>query len=320
MNSNKQLIIKQFNMKKAKRNLAAVPLIVAVIVMGFSSCTKHDQVLNTSPTPVLNTDTLYAAQGTGTLQPILGSAWDGTIESIWDNAKKLTVHAVVPDPGNGAFPGGFIGASTDVTMRSLYDAENIYFLVEWNCAQKNVRSAQWYFNPATHRWAQESGNPVIDANGIITRKPFIQDQFVMMFDIANSTPAFTTHSCYGACHVISGSGAEAAMWTNGPTEKLDCWRARMLQVVNVNQANDTYIDWGNGLNNKNQVHNDPMLNPPPASPPTGPAATGDGGFNNVTKGLTYKMYSHIHCIRNGISITAMIVPNVTLDVVVCGKQ
>lgn len=247
----------------------AVMAIMTVIVAGLSNCTKHDQELNLNAAPVVLQDgILTSVIGTATLQEIGGPAWNGAVESIWTSAQKLTVHAVVPDPGNGAFPGGFIGASTDITMRSLYDANNVYFLIEWNCSQKHVKSAQWYYNPVTKRWAQEIGTPTIDNNGIITRPPFIQDQFVIMFDIANSTPSFATNSCYGACHVLTTPGAEAVMYTNGPTEKLDCWRARMLQVVNVNQANDTYIDWGGGLNNSNQVHNDIQINPT------------DGGGNN----------------------------------------
>ncbi|MDP1726402.1 MAG: ethylbenzene dehydrogenase-related protein [Bacteroidota bacterium] len=254
--------------KKNKYSISVIVILTA-IVAGLSNCTKHDQVINPNVSPVILQDgILTSLVGTATLQAIGGTAWDGTIESVWNNAPKLTVHAVVPDPGNGAFPGGFIGTSTDIIMRSLYDANNIYLLIEWNCSQKNVKSAQWYYNPVTKRWAQEIGTPVIDKDGIITRPPFIQDQFVIMFDIANSTPAFAANSCYGACHVLPTPGAEAVMYTNGPTEKLDCWRARMLQVVNMNQANDTYIDWGGGLNNANQVHNDVQVN------------TTDGGGNN----------------------------------------
>ncbi len=250
----------------------SVTCLLIIIFAGLSNCTKNDQVLNPNPAnpAVLNTSTLISTKViTGpVLQPIGSSAWDGKIDAIWNNAPKITAHAEVPDPGNGAFPGGFIGTRTDISMRSLYDASNIYFLIEWNCSQKNVRSAQWYYNPVTKRWAQELGTPVIDNNGIITRPPFIQDQFVIMFNIDNSCASFNSNSCFGACHVMSAAGAGAVMYTNGPTEKLDCWRARMLQVMNINQANDTYIDWGGGLNNANQVHNDVQVN------------TADGGGNN----------------------------------------
>lgn len=281
-------------MKNMTRYLAVVLIMVTVIVLGLSNCTKHNQVLDlTTPTPTLNTDTLYSVKGTATLRPIGGSPWDGTIDAAWDNAPQLTIHAVVPDLGNGTFI-GYVGNATDITMRSLYDANNIYYLVEFDAAQKNVESAQWYFNPATKLWAQESGAPTLNSDGTF-RPPFAQDQFVMMFDIANSTPSFLSLSCYSACHVNSsyGSGTTptgGVMYTNGHTELLDCWRARMLQVVNVNQANDCFIDDGSsvglgssGTLDKNEVHSDWQVNNGSAStvPPQFQTAQGaDGGFSN----------------------------------------
>lgn len=267
-------------MKNRKKYLLAFPLVLAAILLGLSSCTKHDQVLDltvVTPTAVLNTDTLNSVGGTATLQPIGGTAWDGTIEGVWGNAPALTVHAVVPDLGNGTFE-GFVGNSTDIKMRSLHDANNIYFLVEFNTPQKNVKSAQWYYNPTTKKWAQESGVPTINPDNTTFRPPFIQDQFVILFNVANSCQTFSSLSCYAACHVNSSYGGPitpegGAMWTNGPTEFLDCWRARTLQTENMNQANDCYIDWGNGVLNKNEVHGDLQTW-------NGPNPVADGGFSN----------------------------------------
>jgi len=80
------------------------------------------------------------------------------------------------------------------------------------------------------------------------------------------------------------------MYTNGPTERLDVWRARMLQVANVNQVNDCFIDDGSsvgaglgGTLDKNEVHNDWQVNNGSSS--TVPLAlqsaqAADGGFTN----------------------------------------
>ena len=105
---------------------------------------------------------------------------------------------------------------------------------------------------------------MLNPDGVTYRPPFIQDQFVAMFNIANSTLNFSTLSCYAACHVNSSYGGSTTpeggvMYTNGPTEFLDCWRARSLQVLNVNQGNDTYIDWGDGVLNRNRVVSDAQL-------------------------------------------------------------
>lgn len=291
-------------MKKLNKYLVAAPLMAVAILVGLSRCTKHDQVLDlTTPTPVLNTSTLLSMRGTATLQPIGGPAWDGTIEAAWNNATKLTVHAAVPDLGNGTFT-GYIGNATDITMRSLYDASNIYYLVEFDTPQKNVKSAQWYFNPTqtdmTKKWAQEAGAPTLNPDGSTFRPPFAQDQFVMMFNISCQT--FNSLSCYAACHVNSSYGGPVipeggVMYTNGPTELLDCWRARMLQVVNVNQVNDCFIDdgssvglGGSGTLDKNEVHGDWQVNNGSAStvpPQFQSIQAADGGFNNKqTKTIT----------------------------------
>ena len=249
-------------------------LIIASLILFpttlLTFCTKNNQVLDT--TTGANVTVLTSAKGTASLQAAGGPAWDGTIESVWNNASKLTLNAVVPDLGNNTF-GGFIGNATDVTIRSLYDANNIYFLVEWNSSQKNLASSPWYFNPTKHVWAQEAGAPVKNADSTTFRPAFIQDQFVIMFNINNSCPSFNTQSCYASCHANSSFGAATipsggAMHTNGPGEFLDCWRARMLQVVNANQANDVYLDWGGGVLNQNEIHNDAQLK------------TTDGGFSN----------------------------------------
>ncbi|MEO8148905.1 MAG: ethylbenzene dehydrogenase-related protein [Bacteroidia bacterium] len=253
-----------------RKKIFAIMFLLTGTMFSLTYCTKHDQVqdLNASTTPDAG-DTLWALKvdaGPAFVSG-LGNVWNGSLDPMWDNATALKVNCVVPDLGNNTFT-GFIGAAADVTMKALYDVNNIYFLAEWN-SPKNVKSAQWYFSPSTKMWAQESGAPVYDINGVQTRPAFIQDQFTMLFNINNSCNAFNTLSCYASCHanvptysvdtlghVITTQNYGGVMRTNGPTEKLDCWRARMLQVLDANQSNDTYIDWGNGAINANQVHSD----------------------------------------------------------------
>ncbi len=285
-------------MKKFTKQTIAVLAILTVIFTAVK-CTKHNQVLDSTPAAA-NTDSLSCIKGTATLQPIGGSAWDGTIEAVWNNVPKLTVHATVPDLGNGTFA-GFIGNSTDITLRSMYDAANIYFLVEWNADMKCLASSPWYYNPTTMRWAQEASAPVQNSGATTFRPPFIQDQFVIMFNIANSCPTFNSLSCYAACHVNTTFGDSTmtggVMHTNGPTELLDVWRARMLQVMNVNQANDCYIDNGAGALNANEVHNDLQVN-------NGPTPAADGGFSNKQ---TLKISGLVTTIK--VSVPMFVIPS-----------
>lgn len=280
-------------MKHLQKKVIVIALLIATVTI-LAECTKRNQLIDeVSSTTTDNQLTSMKVVAGPAVQPAGGAAWDGTIDPMWNNATKLTVHAVVPDLGNGTFT-GFVGNATDVTMRSVYDATNIYYLVEFATPQKNVKSAQWYFNPVTKLWAQEAGAPTLNADGTY-RPAFAQDQFVMMFNIANSTPAFYTLSCYVACHVNSAYGTGTpptggVMYTNGPTERLDVWRARMLQVVNANQVNDCFIDDGasvglgsSGTLDKNEVHSDWQVNNGSAStvpPQFQTAQAADGGFTN----------------------------------------
>ena len=136
------------SMKKSKLPLTIVTLLIATIFT-FPYCTQNDQVLDMNPENIAN-DTLFSSKVvTGpTINPIGGAAWDGTLDPAWDNAPKLTVTCTVPDLGNNTFT-GFVGNTTEVTLQSLYDATDLYMLVEFNCSQKNVKSSPWYFDPGT---------------------------------------------------------------------------------------------------------------------------------------------------------------------------
>lgn len=294
-------------MKYIQKKYAVMALLIAV-VSGLMYCTKRDQVISSTSSSTDNILYSMKVPGGPTLQPIGGNTWNGTVDPMWNNAKKLTVHAVVPDLGNGTFA-GYIGNATDVTLRSVYDANNIYYLVEWNTPQQNVKSALWYFNPTMHLWTQEVTNYTtsvasttngagtnynINSDGTL-RPTAAQDQFVMMFNINNSCLSFNSLSCYAACHTVSNFGTPSTttggvMYTNGPSERLDVWRARMLQVANANQVNDCFIDDGSsvgagmsGTLDKNEVHNDWQVNNGSSSSvPVAlqSAQAADGGFNN----------------------------------------
>ncbi len=279
-------------MKRIKKGFIAIAASVGII-LSLPYCTRHDQVLDTTP-PVLVTDTLYSVPGTATLQPQgPGHAWDGSIESVWNNAPKLQVKAVVPDVPVEF--DGFIGNSSDVTIQSLYDANNIYYLVEFTSPRAYNSSALWYFNSTTKRWAQETGGPALNTDGSY-RPPFQQDGFTFAWNIDHSTQKFNTLSCYATCHERTTWGAGTAtegatMHTNGPNERLDCWRCRTLQGGALNQANDVWIDDGagsypsaSGTLDKNQFHNDWQERNGTAStvPPAlrSPGYAADGGFTN----------------------------------------
>lgn len=214
------------------------------------SCTKDDKML----------DTLQTNASTDLLSIKVSSAptIDGTIDPIWENATKLKITTTVPDPGNNLFS-GYIGESYAATIRSMYDDQYIYFLVEYADKNKSVKSAPWYFDPTTQRWAQEATANVYNSNGVLTREGFGEDKFAMLWNVDNSTPKFTTQTCYASCHVFTpytdfsvtppvtkANASSGNHYTNGVNEKIDMWWGHPNRGLAFNYMDDNYQDWAGG--------------------------------------------------------------------------
>lgn len=224
----------------------------------FFSCTRENQVLDIAQT---NSSTDLISVKTSTPPTI-----DATIDPVWSNATKLNVTPTVPDPGNGLFS-GYSGEKYNASLRSMYDDNNIYFLLEIQDATQNVNVAPWYFDPAQNvtgktGWVKEPNARSFDVNGAMVREGWGEDKFAMLWNIDNSTPKFITQSCYASCHVFTPymdySGATPVIksnanngnhYTNGVSEKIDMWWGRlgfMSKDASLNQVDDNYQDWAGG--------------------------------------------------------------------------
>jgi hypothetical protein len=230
-----------------------------ICIIGYAvSCTKNDQVI--IPDSGSSSTTLESVKTT--TAPTI----DGTIDASWANATKLSFMPTVPDPGNGLFT-GYSGEQYPATLRSMYDANNIYFLLEVTDATQSTNVAPWYFNPALNvagktGWQKEPSSKTFDVNGGVTRDGFGEDKFAMLWNIGNSTPKFLTQTCYASCHVFTPyldySQTPAAMvsnansgnhYTNGQNEKIDMWWGKLGFITKdptLNQMDDNYQDWAGG--------------------------------------------------------------------------
>lgn len=222
-----------------------------VLTLGYSiSCTKDDQIL----------DTVQANASTDLISTKVSSVpeIDGIIDAAWESATKLKITTVVPDPGNNLFS-GYIGETYTGTIRSMYDDKYIYFLVEYADKNKSIKSAPWYFDPATKRWAQEPTSRSFNASGILTREGFGEDKFAMLWNIDNSTPKFNTQTCYASCHVFApymdysvtpavpkSNASSGNHYTNGVNEKIDMWWGHPNRGLAFNFMDDNYQDWAGG--------------------------------------------------------------------------
>ena len=236
-----------------------------VCLVGYAvSCTKTDQVI--IPDSSSSSSTLVSVK-TATAPTI-----DGTIDAIWANATKLQVTAQVPNPGSGTFA-GYIGLSYNVTLRSMYDANNIYILAEWNDPDQSLLNTPVTYNPTTLLWSRQSNNYTWDVNGNITSIPFNEDKFGMQWNINNSIASFASLSCYATCHlnpatdsinnhvsppvlVTVPAKAGGNHFTNSSNEKADLWHIHLMQDQVYGYADDDYIDYAGGQLNANGRHSD----------------------------------------------------------------
>ncbi|MFM2439287.1 MAG: hypothetical protein RLZ16_284 [Bacteroidota bacterium] len=218
----------------------------------FASCTKDAQVV--APAAAANPSELLSYKTT--IVPTI----DGAIDAQWGNATVTNISATVPDPGANGLFAGYIGENYAGTIRSMYDATNIYFLVEVKDADKNTKATPWYFNTTTNLWVKDGSAKVFDASGILTRDGFGSDQLAFLFNIDNSTAKFATQTCYASCHIFSNYvdystgvavlkpyGAPGANhYTNGANEKIDMWWTQPNRGQAYGKMDDNYQDWAGG--------------------------------------------------------------------------
>jgi hypothetical protein len=244
-------------MKRYKVSLTVIAILMGS-VLSLTQCTKDDQVL----------DVPVAANGTDLISMLATTAptIDGTVDAAWDKADKLEITPTVPDPGNGLFT-GYIGQEYPATLRSMYDAENIYFLLEYADASQNINVSPWYFDPAANvtgktGWQKEPSAKTYNASGVLTREGWGEDKFAMLWNVDNSTPKFISQTCYASCHVFTpymdysltpaamvSNSASGNHYTNGPNEKIDMWWGRLGYIskdASLNQMDDNYQDYAGG--------------------------------------------------------------------------
>ncbi|TAK41209.1 MAG: hypothetical protein EPO28_08950 [Saprospiraceae bacterium] len=204
----------------------------------FGACTHDDQIVDEYiPKPTVNDKELLSKKVTA------APSIDGTIDAAWDDATKLETTATVPDPGQDVFK-GYVGNSYHLTMRSMYDDQNIYFLAEWNDNEMSQNRDPWYFDPVAKLWQQESNKPKFDAAGQMTRPAFYEDKFAMNWNVNNTVAGWDQTTCYATCHTgLSATDGLARHYTSSASERVDMWHWKSVRNGLVyGQFDDQYMD------------------------------------------------------------------------------
>lgn len=254
-------------------------LLMAFIAVFIAQCTHDDQeIVPDIPPP--SSDTELTSLFT-TAPPTI----DGVIDSEWDVAEEITVIATVPDPGNDVFK-GYVGKSYSVILKSLYDANNIYFLAQWDDRNLDLNRQTWYFDPADSRWKQESRNPTFNSSGAMIRRPFYEDKFAFLFNVNNSVAGWDQSTCWSSCHTgMSAADGYARHYTNAG-ESIDMWHWKGVRTDVNFQADDQYQDDAQ----PNGRHGD---------------SKDSGGYTNNTQDLTITGTSEV------VSVPKYFIPNKT---------
>jgi Ethylbenzene dehydrogenase len=203
----------------------------------FSGCSK-DEDPPPPPPPGTSSTTVFSKKVS--TPPTI----DGTIDGLWSNSQKLETTVTVPSagpdegkPGQDVFE-GVVGDAYNVTMRSVYDDNNIYFLVEYDDPTEDLDRQSWYYD---NEWKQEYKLPdKPDANG----KWFYEDKIGFQWNI-NPSAGWDAATCYSNCHTgidyASHGNKSARHWTN-TGELVDTWHWKSVRTNFYNQLDDKYFN------------------------------------------------------------------------------
>ena len=189
------------------------------------SCTKSDQVLDTPATQTTNNSTDLLSVKVSTAPSV-----DGTVDAMWENVPKLQFSTAVPEVTGDVFRGYTGNIIPSVTLRSAYDATNIYFLAEWVDPTQSITRLPWYFDPLNQMWAQEKGAPTFSATGSITRPAFYEDKLAFLWNVNNSVSGWNSATCYKSCHTgLPATDGSSRHFTNFATEVIDMWHWKSVR-------------------------------------------------------------------------------------------
>lgn len=221
-------------MKRVKRDLfTTLYLVLGVLIMATYSCTHDDELIIPPGGPGGPGAELIA------LKTSTPPAIDGIVDAGWDAAEKLNTTTEVPHLDNNVFQ-GYEGLQHEVSVRALYDDDNIYFLAEWKDTRQDLNRQTWYFDPATSRWAQEDRVPLFDNDGNITRQAFYEDKFSFLFNVDNSTEGWDASTCYATCHTNESEADGYARHYTQPGETVDMWHWKSVRTGPNMQSDDQY--------------------------------------------------------------------------------
>lgn len=199
-------------------------------------------------------------------KPILLS---GAVDNAWQKAAplKVTLDNLPYEPSNG-----YEGMQeTTVTMKSLYDDEYIYFLLQYKDPTESLARFPW-IKQQDGTWKQMKKK---DSTG--HDNTYYEDKVGLFWNI--NTKGFADEGCMISCHMdMEGDTSAGRKFTNNPGETIDMWHVKNVRTSPLGQVDDQFMDsTSDGKTNKGWGRK-------------GDTKSGGGYKNNVNKDKTGPAY------------------------------
>jgi hypothetical protein len=150
---------------------------------------------------------------------------DGVPESVWDGAPALTFPVV----------GGANAGSHQVSLKSVYSDDQVYFLVNWTDPTQSQQRYPWV-KQEDGTWKQLSNGKSGDED------IYYEDKLSFIWNIDNSITGFNQAGCFATCHAGESGKAYGNMYTPNPGEKGDIWHWKAVRTDPVGYVDDQYLD------------------------------------------------------------------------------
>jgi hypothetical protein len=154
-------------------------------------------------------------------------------DPVWRDAPALQV--VAADGANfGAKPGD--KADTKVSMKAVYTADTIYFLIQYADPTRSERRGPFQ-KQADGTWKKlvaadnKGGDETI----------YYEDKWSMIFPIGNSVPAFEKEGCAALCHTGEGK-PYGNKYTKAEGQVVDMWHMKSMRTGPLGYVDDQYTD------------------------------------------------------------------------------
>ena len=227
-----------------KKSLLVLSLVL-LVALALSACGSQATETPTEPVVEAPTETEEPV-ATATEAPVEQPAWNApegalvalpveaapALDGVGDEAFWADAQEIVVPVSGGANMG-----STDVHIKTVYTAEDIYFLVSYADPSESFFRSPWQKNEdGTWTKVTDPADKGGDNNAVY------EDKLAFIWPINNSIPQFETAGCFIACHAGENSDVKpyGNKYTANEGELGDIWHWKSVRTLG--QVDDQYLD------------------------------------------------------------------------------